>query len=186
MVAFVFVAASPRNAHRIGPRCIVIAGPNGAGKTTFAQEFLPNYAGVVEFVNSDLIAAGLSPFRPREAAMRAGRLVLLEINRLADRRANFAIESTLSGLSFLSRWKRLKAMGYRIEVIYISLPSPEVALRRIAQRVRQGGHAVDEADVRRRFQRSWTNFCEHYRTMADAWMVYDNSGNTPQLIESWP
>jgi predicted ABC-type ATPase len=186
LVAFVFVTATPKKARKAAPRCIVIAGPNGAGKTTFAQEFLPNYAGIVEFVNADLIAEGLSPFRPRDAAIRAGRLMLLEIDRLASRRADFAIESTLSGLTFLSRWKHWKAMGYRIEVIYLTLPSADVAVRRIALRVQQGGHAVPKTDVLRRFERSWRNFCEFYRPMADAWMVYDNSGNTPRLIETGP
>src|SRR5437016_583649 len=170
------MAVRPANTRKPGPRCIVIAGPNGAGKTTFAQGFLPKYAGIVEFVNADLIAAGLSPFQPRAAAIRAGRVLLSEIDRLAARRADFAVESTLSGLSFLSRWKDWKASGYRIEVIYLTLPSPEVAVRRIAQRVRQGGHSVPRADVLRRFERSWINFCDLYRPLANAWMVYDNSG----------
>lgn len=186
LVASVFVAATPKSTRKAAPRCIVIAGPNGAGKTTFAQEFLPNYAGIAEFVNADLIAAGLSPFRPRDAAIRAGRLMLLEIDRLASRRADFAIESTLSGLTLLSRWKRWKATGYRVEVIYLTLPSPDVAVRRIAQRVQQGGHAVPKADVLRRFERSWRNFCEFYKPIADAWMVYDNSGKRPRLIEAGP
>ena len=103
-----------------------------------------------------------------------------------SRGADFGVESTLSGLSFLSRWKRWKTCGYRIEVIYLSLPSAEVAVRRIAQRVRQGGHSVPTADVVRRFERIWTNFREFYRPMADAWILYDNSGDTPRLIESGP
>jgi predicted ABC-type ATPase len=170
----------------VAPRCIVIAGPNGAGKTTFAQEFLPKHAGVVAFVNADLIAAGLSPFQPRTAAIRAGRLLLVEIDRLAAGRADFAVESTLSGLSFLSRLKAWKASGYRIEVIYLTLPSAEVALRRIAERVQEGGHDIPDADVLRRFDRSWTNFCNLYRPLADRWVVYDSSGTTPRLVESCP
>jgi predicted ABC-type ATPase len=164
----------------------VIAGPNGAGKTTFAREFLPAYAGIVEFVNADLIAAGLAPFRPRGAAIRAGRLLLKEIDRLADKRADFALESTLSGLTLLTRWTQWKASGYRIEIIYLTLPSAQVALQRIAQRVRQGGHAVPRADVMRRFERSWNNFSEFYKPLADAWMVYDNSGDRPRLVETYP
>ena len=160
MVASVFVATLPTKNRRTAPRCVVIAGPNGAGKTTFAQEFLPKYAGILEFVNADLIAAGLSPFRPGGAEIRAGRLVLKEIDRLVSHGTDFALESTLSGLSLLSRWKRWKSNGYRIEVIYLSLPSAEVAVRRIAQRVRQGGHGVPTADVVRRFERSWANFRE--------------------------
>ncbi len=186
LLAFEAVAGRPNSAQPSAPRCIVIAGPNGAGKTTFAQEFLPKYAGVVAFVNADLIAAGLSPFQPRMAAVRAGRLLLSEIDRLAASRADFAVESTLSGLNFLCRLKDWKASGYRIEMIYLTLPSAEVALRRIAQRVQQGGHDVPRADVLRRFQRGWVNFRELYRPVADVWVVYDNSGNAPKLIETGP
>ncbi|MGH7252747.1 MAG: Zeta toxin family protein, partial [Nitrospiraceae bacterium] len=97
------------------PRCIVIAGPNGAGKTTFAREFLPREAGVIHFVNADLIASGLSPLRPDLAARRAGRLVLAELMQLVKRRQDFAFESTLSGRMYLRSLKRWKAAGYRIE-----------------------------------------------------------------------
>jgi predicted ABC-type ATPase len=81
---------SPRSA----PRCIIIAGPNGAGKTTFAREFLAKEAGVVHFVNPDLIAGGLSPLRPELAALAAGRLFLLQLDRLARSNDDFAFEST--------------------------------------------------------------------------------------------
>ncbi len=127
-------------------------------KTTFAREFLPKDASVIHFVNADLIAGGLSPLRPELAALAAGRLFLTELDRLAKARLNFAFESTLSGLVHLGRLKRWKAAGYRIEIVYLRLPSPRLALRRIAARVRQGGHNVPRADVLRRFDRSWTNF----------------------------
>ncbi|MCP9448563.1 MAG: zeta toxin family protein [Nitrospira sp.] len=120
------------------PRCIVIAGPNGAGKTTFAREFLPREAGVIHFVNVDLIASGLSPLRPELAARRAGRLVLAELNRLARGRKDFAFESTLSGRTYLRMLRGWKTAGYRIEMVFLQLPSVELALRRIAGRVRQG------------------------------------------------
>ena len=168
------------------PRCILIAGPNGAGKTTFAQEFLPKYAGVIHFVNADLIAGGRSPFQPSIAAIRAGRLLLAEIDRLASSRADFALESTLSGLGRVSRLKHWKQEAYRLEIIYLTLLSPEVALRRISVRVQQGGHGIPEADVVRGFHRSWKNFYEIYKQIADAWMVYDNSGDKPQFIEQGP
>jgi len=168
------------------PRCIIIAGPNGAGKTTFAREFLPREAGVIHFVNADLIASGLSPLRPELAAIAGGRLFLAELDRLARARADFAFETTLSGLIYLQRLKRWKAAGYRIEIIYLRLPSTYLALRRIAARVRQGGHNVPRADVLRRFERSWENFKRHYRPLAYAWAIYDNSGETPRLIEQGP
>ncbi len=171
---------------RASPRCIIIAGPNGAGKTTFAREFLFNEAGVIHFVNPDLIASGLSPLRPEIAALAAGRLFLRELNRLAKGKNDFAFESTLSGLTYLARLKRWKAAGYRLEIVYLRISSPKLALRRIAARVRQGGHNVPRRDVLRRYTRSWTNFAKHYRLLADAWSVYDNSGSTPRLLERSP
>src|SRR5271169_2065583 len=105
------------------PRCIIIAGPNGAGKTTFAREFLPKDAGVIHFVNADLLAAGLSPLKPDLAALAAGRLLLGELDRLAKARQDFAFESTLSGLTYISRLKRWKAAGYRIEIVFLRLAS---------------------------------------------------------------
>ena len=167
-------------------RIIILAGPNGAGKTTFAREFLPNEADCPTFVNADLIAAGLSPLRPEMAAIAAARLLLHELDRLADSATDFAFESTLSGVSYVSRLKRWKEAGYRIEIIYLTLPSPDMALRRIALRVQQGGHGVPKVDVLRRFQRSWRNFKGLYQPIADAWMVYDNSGDKPELIEEGP
>jgi predicted ABC-type ATPase len=168
------------------PRCIIIAGPNGAGKTTFAREFLPKDAGITHFVNADLIASGLSPLRPELAALSGGRLFLAELDRLSRLRADFAFESTLSGLVYLRRLKRWKTAGYRIEITYLRLPSPLLALRRIAARVQQGGHNVPRADVLRRFERGWINFSRHYRPLADRWEVYDNSQPTPRLLEIGP
>jgi predicted ABC-type ATPase len=168
------------------PRCIIIAGPNGAGKTTFAQEFLPHDVGIIHFVNADLIAGGLSPLRPELAAIAAGRLFLAELNRLASLRVDFAFETTLSGLGYLKHLRRWKSAGYNIQIIFLYLSSPRLALRRIAARVKQGGHNVPRADVMRRFARGWHNFQTAYRPLADTWAVYDNSGTTPRLLEEGP
>jgi predicted ABC-type ATPase len=165
------------------PRCIVIAGPNGAGKTTFAREYLLKDAGIVHFVNADLIASGLSPLRPESAALAAGRLYLTELDRLAKARVNFAFETTLSGLVYLAKLRRWKAAGYQIEIVFLRLSSARMALRRIAGRVKQGGHDVPRADVLRRFTRGWANFQAAYRPLADMWAVYDNSGDAPRLEE---
>lgn len=174
----------PRRRRR--PRCIVIAGPNGAGKTTFAREYLPKVAGIVHFVNADLIAQGLAPLDPRLASFAAGRLLLQEITRLAAARIDFAFESTLSGMHYAQRLSMWKKQGYRIEIAYLRLESPRLALRRIEARVRQGGHDVPRADVLRRFERGWEHFIQIYRPLADEWTVYDNSGESPVLIERWP
>jgi predicted ABC-type ATPase len=168
------------------PRCIVIAGPNGAGKTTFARRYLPNNARVIHFVNADLIAAGLSPLKPELASIAAARTVLAEIDRLAKARADFAFESTLSGLTYVRRLESWRRAGYRVEIVYLKLKSPQLALRRVAARVRQGGHDVPRADVLRRYSRGLRNFEMIYRPMADSWAVYENSGEAPQLLEQAP
>jgi predicted ABC-type ATPase len=129
-------------------RCIVIAGPNGAGKTTFALDYLPGIAGLIHFVNADLIAGGISPLRPELAAIAAGRMVLRELSRLVEARAEFALESTLSGLHYAKRLEDWKGRGYLIEIVYIRLASPQLALSRIESRVRQGGHDVPAIQTR--------------------------------------
>ena len=180
------IAPTTVKPNRMSPRCIIIAGPNGAGKTTFAREFLTGEAGVVHFVNPDLIASGLSPLRPELAALAAGRLFLRELDRLAKEKRDFAFESTLSGLTYLARLRGWKAAGYRIEIVYLRISSPRLALRRIAARVKQGGHNVPRSDVFRRFTRSLDHFNRHYRLLADRWSVYDNSGRTAKLLGRSP
>lgn len=164
------------------PRVYIVAGPNGAGKTTFAREFLPHYAQCPEFVNADLIAAGLSPFAPERAAFRAGRLMLEEIRRLAGSRRDFGFETTLSGKGHLALLRQLRELGYSLHLYFLWLQSVELALGRVADRVRQGGHDVPEAAVRRRFERSLHNFVQDYRRLMDSWMLFDNSAETPLLV----
>jgi predicted ABC-type ATPase len=164
----------------------VIAGPNGAGKTTFARRYLPKNAGVIHFVNADLIAAGLSPLKPELAFIAAARIVLTEIDRPAKARVDFALESTLGGLTYVRRLEGWRHGGYRVEIVYLKLKSPQLAVRRVAARVRQGGHDVPRADVIRRFARGWKNFEVIYRRLADSWAIYENSGPIPQLLEQAP
>jgi predicted ABC-type ATPase len=171
---------------RSKPRCIIVAGPNGAGKTTFARDYLPDIARLIHFVNVDLIAGGISPLRPELAALAAGRLMLRELSRLVEAKAEFAFESTLSGLHYAKRIEEWKNKGYVIEIIYIRLASPQLALSRIASRVRQGGHDIPRADVIRRFKRGWTNFLEVYQPLADHWAIYENSESKPKLLERGP
>lgn len=166
-----------------GPKIVIIAGPNGAGKTTFATAFLPQEAQCPRFINADLIAAGLSPFAPEAAAFKAGRLMLQEIAACVARRESFAFETTMAGqvyLRYIEDWRRL---GYHVSLFFLSMPTAETALARVAERVRQGGHNISEATVRRRFVAGRTNFERHYRAAVDAWAVYDNSGDEPVLIE---
>jgi predicted ABC-type ATPase len=147
---------------------------------------LPREGGIVRFVNSDLIAAGLSPLRPELAALAAGRLFLAELDRLAASETDFAFESTLSGVAYARRLRRWRVAGYRIEIVFLKLSSTQLAFRRIAARVKQGGHDVPRPDVLRRYARGWDNFRRVYRPLADVWAVYDNSGELPVLMERGP
>lgn len=134
----------PRSPRTSRPVCIVIADPNGAGKTTFAREFLPKEAGVVHFVNADLIAGGLSPLNPSLAAAAAGRMILTELDKLAKAGESFAFESTLSGLAYAKRLERWKSSGYNVQLVFLKLDSPDLALKRVAARVKQGGHEMEK------------------------------------------
>ena len=163
-------------------RVLMIAGPNGAGKTTFATEFLPNEADCPLFVNADLIAAGLSPFRAGLVAVQAARLVLRQIDEHARCGRSFAFETTLSGRGHARRIPRWRAQGYRVKLFFLRLPTAEAAIGRVAQRVSEGGHDVPEPVIRRRFDAGWRNFEQIYRDLVDAWAVFDNSGDVPQLV----
>lgn len=164
-------------------KVLIIAGPNGAGKTTFAREFLPNEAGCPVFVNADLIAAGLAPFAPEGAALRAGRLMLREIDRHFLAHENFAFETTLAGRTYLPRIGKWRASGYHVKLIFLKLGSAEDAIARVAERVRQGGHDVPAATIRRRFAAGLANFERYYAPQVDEWALYDNSGSTPMLLD---
>ena len=164
-------------------RVIIIAGPNGAGKTTFAREFLPHEAACPVFVNADLIAAGLAPFAPETAALHAGRLMLQELQRHFGARKSFAFETTLSGRTYLHLIEQWQAAGYRVKIIFLQLASAEEAIARVALRVKQGGHDVPEAVIRRRFAAGLVNFERLYAPRVDAWVRYDNSGEQPVLLD---
>ena len=165
-------------------RIFIIAGPNGAGKTTFALEYLPREADCPDFINVDLIAAGLSPFAPDRAALRAGRLMLTEIRGRIRKGSSFAFETTLSGQGYAQMIPRWRAAGYDIKLIFLHLPTPELAVARVAARVAQGGHNVPESVIRRRFDRSMRNFRDIYSALVNRWEWYDNSGITPRLISA--
>lgn len=164
-------------------KVLIIAGPNGAGKTTFAREFLPNEAGCPVFVNADLIAAGLAPFAPEAAAVRAGRLMLSELRRHFVDGESFAFETTLSGKAYLRHIKEWRAADYRVELIFLRLNSADEAVARVAQRVKQGGHNIPELVIRRRFAAGLENFTRYYAPAVDAWALYDNSAELPQLVD---
>ena len=164
-------------------RVLIIAGPNRAGKTTFASEFLPREANCLHFINADLIAAGLSPFRPEVAAFRAGRLMLEQIAASVRQRQSFAFETTLSGRGYSRLIPEWQALGYFVELFFLRLPDADFAVSRVQQRVAEGGHNVPERVIRRRFEAGRRNFEILYRPAVDQWAIYDNAGVTPRLIE---
>lgn len=163
-------------------KIIIIAGPNGAGKTTFARSFLPAEAQCPRFINADLIAAGLSPFAPETVAIRAGRFMLEEIGACANRGERFAFETTLAGLNYLRHIPVWRSGGYHVALFFLRLPDAEMAIARVAARVRQGGHNIPEAVIRRRFAAGLRNL-ERYKAGVDAWAVYDNAGSEPVLVD---
>ncbi len=161
------------------PTIYILAGPNGAGKTTFANSFLPTFANCREFLNADLIAAGLAPFAPETQAIRASELLLSRIRELVAARATFSFETTLAARSYrtsILEWRRL---GYRVVLYFIWLPSPELAIQRVAKRVREGGHNIPEAVVRRRYARGLANLIDLYIPIVTTVCVYDGASFPP-------
>jgi len=164
------------------PTVYVIAGPNGAGKTTFATEFLPEFVQCREFLNADLIAAGLSPFAPETQNLRAGRLLLERIRELTDARQDFAFETTLAGRTYLKLLSEMKGSGYRVLLFFLWLANANLAVVRVANRVRQGGHSVSEVDIRRRYAAGMRNFLRLYSRQCDSWWLYNSSQLPPTLV----
>ena len=157
------------------PVVVVIGGPNGAGKTTAAGTLLPEGVSIRNFVNADAIAQGLSAFEPETAAFKAGRLMLERLRELAGERRDFAFETTLASRSFAPFLGSLKASGYEVLVYYVWLRSSELAVQRVAERVRRGGHHIPADVIRRRYARGVENFFSLYRPLADRWVLCDNS-----------
>ncbi|MBF0180419.1 MAG: zeta toxin family protein [Magnetococcales bacterium] len=148
-------------------RILILAGPNGAGKTSFANEFLPHEARCLHFVNADLIASGLSPYAPEQAAIQAGRLMVRQMQRLARRQVSFAFETTLSGRGYAARIPEWQDQGYLVTLFFLSLPDVDMAIRRVRQRVGMGGHDVPEATIRRRFAMGLHHFHTLYRPLVN-------------------
>jgi predicted ABC-type ATPase len=181
------------------PNLVVIAGPNGSGKSTTAPKLLRDTLKVDDFINADVIAGGLSAFAPERVAFPAGRIMLRRMRELATAGADFALESTLSSRSLAPWIAGLKADNYVFHLIYLWLSSADLAVQRVAERVRQGGHDVPAATVRRRYSRSLGNFFNIYRPIADSWLMLDNSsvdapnpiawrnvGGPVQIVKSGP
>jgi predicted ABC-type ATPase len=158
------------------PKVIILAGPNGAGKSTLAPRLIRDAVGIDQFVNADVIARGLSAFDPDSAAIEAGRVFRQRLDENQRQRTSFAFETTLSSRSLKPRLESLRAAGYEIHLHYVWLRTPDMAVNRVRDRVRQGGHNVPEETVCRRYERGIRNFFGLFRPLADSWGVYDNSG----------
>jgi predicted ABC-type ATPase len=166
----------------VTPTCWIIAGPNGAGKTTFALEYLPTVAGCSRFINADLIAAGLAPLAPERELLAASRIFLREIEVRVRAREDFAIETTLAGRTYLKLVERLHGDDWRVELIYLALPSAEMSKLRVAERVAHGGHAIPPADIERRFPRSLRHLLDDFSHRVDRCGCFMNDRESPVLI----
>ena len=164
------------------PSLYVIAGQNGAGKTTFIKRFAPRELALLDFINADEIARGLSPFAPERAQIEAGRLVLTRFRQFVEDGRDFALETTLSGRTYRKQFEAARAAGYHIRLDFLLLPELEDSIRRVADRVEQGGHNVPLDDLRRRFKVSVQNLFNIYRPVIDRWSLYDNGQHTPVLL----
>lgn len=162
---------------------LIIAGPNGAGKTTFARTFLAPLKDQIRFINADYIAAGLSPFDPELVAVRAGKIMLEEVEACFQRGESFAIETTLSGRGYLKHIRRWQEAGYEVRLIFLSLQDVSISIDRVARRVKQGGHNIPEPVIRRRFKAGLELLHSDYKHVVDEWLLYDNSSETRILLQ---
>jgi predicted ABC-type ATPase len=160
----------------------VIGGANGSGKTTLALTLLPRFLQVFEYVNADAIASGLSPLNPESMAMQSGRLMLERLQTLAEAGVDFAFETTLAARTFVPFLNGCKLRGYTINLIYLWLPSADLAVERVAKRVASGGHNIPVEVVRRRYARGLKNLVELYLPISDGWMIFDNSDGESRII----
>ena len=164
------------------PCIFVVAGPNGAGKSTTAPSLLRDRFHIQKYLNADTIAAGISAFEPDAAAFQAGRILLQEMHRLKERQESFAFETTLASRSYAQSLAKARRAGYRVGLLFLSLPTAEAALERVALRVSSGGHHIPEDVVRRRFERGLSNFFHLYQPLADRWLFSDNGGRRTNLL----
>jgi predicted ABC-type ATPase len=167
------------------PNVVVLAGPNGEGKSTAAPSVLGNVLGIGDFVNADVIAQGLSGFRPEQAGLAAGRIMLARLHELARQRSSFAFETTLARRTFAPWLTDLIKSGYQFHLVFLWRPNAELAVARVAARVQAGGHHVPEETIRRRYEAGLANFFRRYQPISITWQVCDNSVSAhPRLIAS--
>jgi len=160
----------------------IIAGCNGAGKTTASKTLLPKSLLVKEFVNADEIAKGLSPFNPEGVAIEAGRLMLHRIDELLTMNESFSIETTLSTRSYVNLVHRAHEKGYQIHLLFFWLDSIELAKKRVAERVSNGGHNIPDDIIERRYRMGLKNLFSIFMNEVDVWTIYDNTDDISRMI----
>ena len=153
----------------------IIAGCNGAGKTTASFTILPEVLGCKEFINADEIAKGLSPFQPESVAMQAGRIMLARMDELLQKGETFAFETTLATKSYKQKIEWAQANGYEVTLLFFWLDSPNMAKKRVAQRVAEGGHSIPSQTIERRYHNGIANLFAIYIDMVDICYIFDNS-----------
>jgi predicted ABC-type ATPase len=164
------------------PNLYIIAGCNGAGKTTASYTILPEMLSCKEFVNADEIARGLSPFQPETVSFHAGRLMVARIDLLIEQNVDFAIETTLTTLSYQSTIKLARARGYKVTLLFFWLNDVNLAIERVKSRVAEGGHNIPEAVIIRRYKKGLKNLLRYFVNLCDYWLVIDNSTRTNKFI----
>lgn len=164
------------------PNLYIISGCNGAGKTTASYTILPDMLGCKEFINADEIAKGLSPFQPEKVSIDAGRIMINRMEELLKQETDFAIETTLATKSYVKFIKRAQNRGYFVTLLYFWLNSPELAIKRVEDRVRSGGHNIPKDVIRRRYKAGGQNLFSLYTPISDYWMVVDNSENPFRVV----
>jgi predicted ABC-type ATPase len=157
------------------PNVVILAGPNGAGKSTVAKALLSKGLGVRHYVNADTIARGLSDFHSDELAFKAGKIMLEHLHDLAAEKVNFAFETTLASRTFAPWIAELKQQGYLFHLFFVWVPSADVSIERVKDRVSLGGHDVPEETIRRRYDRGLSNFFKLYKPLANSWKFFDNT-----------
>jgi predicted ABC-type ATPase len=160
----------------------IIAGCNGAGKTTASYTILPEMLNCKEFVNADSIAAGLSPFKPESVAFEAGRIMLQRIHQLINEKTDFGFETTLAAKSYISLINSAREAGYEITLLYFWLSSPEFAMSRVADRVKNGGHNISTDIIERRYYRGISNLLKLYIPVCDNWIIINNTDAVSEVV----
>ena len=140
------------------PNVVILAGPNGAGKSTCRGITVGGYARHTPLCQCGHACKGLSAFNFDEMALKAGKIMLEHLHELAAERANFAFETTLASRTFAPWIAELKKTGYQFHLFFVWVPSAEVSISRVRERVLLGGHGIPEETIRRRYQRGLENF----------------------------